>query len=1087
VVTSGSSGARFFTYASVIDNRTGDPVQVVPVEPPSTTGAASLESGDSPDQVGDVRAIVFEEQTPGAAYAAVFGRGVFSSRDAGARWRETGTGLSDLTVQALAAAPGKPGTIYAGTGYEGVFVTRDGGLSWSRISAGLDAPDVRALAVDPTRADTLWAGTAYGGVYKSTDGGQRWRAVNDGLTGKRFVQAMAIDPDHPDTVFVGTRDTGVFRTTDGGERWTAVNAGLGSLDVRALAVDPHDSATLLAGTFGRGGGVFKSTDSGASWAPASAGLTGQGRYIQALAFDPSSPSVLIAASYGSGTFRSRDGGATWTPWSAGLTGQYVRAVAVESSGAHRVLAATQGAGVFVHELSDSSWTAVNTGLEGGDLHVWALAVDPSDPDVVYAGTYGGGLLKTTDGGLAWSALGSALGGLQVTALAVLPSSPHTVLAATWGGGVRRSVDGGVTWTAANTGLTTSLVLALAIGPGTPGTVWAGTSGGGVFKSADGGATWVASNTGLSGASLIVRTIAVDPTNPRNVFIGGDAAGVYKSTDGGANWAAANTGLVTTSVFALAIDPLNPTTLYAGAWGGVGKSVDGGANWTDSSTGLTSHVVRALLVNPANPAMLIAGTATGGVNVSTDSGATWADSSTGMAGLAMNVRSLGMTATSLQLVFAGTEGGGVYRRVYGACVFTLNPTSAIFDSTGGTGSVAVTTSQGCEWTATTTASWITLNAPSTGVNDGVVTFSVAANTDAASRTGTVSIGGQAFTVSQAGSGCVTTAAPALSVPARVGSGSSYTVSWNAVGANVSYELEEGADAAFTGATPVPVTGTSKSFAHTVTAPTTFYYRVRSVLTCGSLSLRSAWSATATTAVIPLGTVLYLPAAAHSEGTGGTVWRTDLEVHNPGTAQVPFTLAMLARDQTNTSPAVASFTLDPGKSVRLVDVLHDPAVGFGVASGAATLTVVPVGGSLLATARTYNDQPTGTYGQFIPSQAQAQAISYGHEGRLVMLAQSATAGAGFRTNLGMVNVTDKVVIVEIKLHAADGTQLGTRNYQLRAYEYKQADQIFAAVTSADVGDGYAVLSTPTGGGAFLAYASVIDNRSGDPMYVVARLVR
>ena len=64
----------------------------------------------------------------------------------------------------------------------------------------------------------------------------------------------------------------------------------------------------------------------------------------------------------------------------------------------------------------------------------------------------------------------------------------------------------------------------------------------------------------------VNALALDPVTPTTLYAG-TGGGVFKSTDGGANWSAVNSGLTSTCVFALAIDPATPTTLYAGTGGG----------------------------------------------------------------------------------------------------------------------------------------------------------------------------------------------------------------------------------------------------------------------------------------------------------------------------------------------------------------------------------------------------------------------------------------------------------------------------------------------------------------------------------------
>ena len=86
----------------------------------------------------------------------------------------------------------------------------------------------------------------------------------------------------------------------------------------------------------------------------------------------------------------------------------------------------------------------------------------------------------------------------------------------------------------------------------------------------------------------------------------------------------------------------------------------------------------------------------------------------------------------------------------ACNATISPTSQNVPAAGGAGTpITVSAVAGCQWTATSGATWITLNSGATGTGNGTVTFSVAANTGAA-RTGTLTVAGRAFTVSQAAS-------------------------------------------------------------------------------------------------------------------------------------------------------------------------------------------------------------------------------------------------------------------------------------------------------------------------------------------------
>ncbi len=112
----------------------------------------------------------------------------------------------------------------------------------------------------------------------------------------------------------------------------------------------------------------------------------------------------------------------------------------------------------------------------------------------------------------------------------------------------------------------------------------------------------------------------------------------------------------------------------------------------------------------------------------------------------------------------------------SCTISLDSTSLTLPSNGGTGTVNVTTV--CGWTAVSSVPWIQLTGTPGGSGNGALNFTVTANGGAASRIGTINIGGQLFTVTQPGAGCSLTLSPASgALPARGGSGS-FNVTGNA---------------------------------------------------------------------------------------------------------------------------------------------------------------------------------------------------------------------------------------------------------------------------------------------------------------------
>ncbi|RLB40381.1 MAG: hypothetical protein DRH30_08510, partial [Deltaproteobacteria bacterium] len=229
----------------------------------------------------------------------------------------------------------------------------------------------------------------------------------------------------------------------------------------------------------------------------------------------------------------------------------------------------------------------------------------------------------------------------------------------------------------------------------------------------------------------------------------------------------------------------------------------------------------------------------------------------------------------------------------------------------------------------------------------------------------------------------------------------------------------------------------------------------------------------------GEAIYIPAAAHVSGAVGTNWRTDVELHNAGSTQGQYEVALLRRDQGNLSPQTAVYNVGPDRSLRLNDVLFTV---FGFTGGAA-LRITPLSGSALVTSRTYNLTDQGTFGQYISGAPQSEAIAHGSQGVLIQLSQHPSSTTGFRTNLGFVNTVGSPITVRVDHFSALGNLIGTRPYSLAAFEHKQIDRTFRTVTQNEVTDGYIVVSTSTQGGRFFAYASTVDNATGDPVYIPA----
>ncbi len=215
----------------------------------------------------------------------------------------------------------------------------------------------------------------------------------------------------------------------------------------------------------------------------------------------------------------------------------------------------------------------------------------------------------------WSAAGPTNVGGRLTAIAVDPHDSNHVWAGAAAGGVFESRDAGNTWTPVFDGRPVLNVGALAAHPTNSDIVYVGTGeangagysydGEGVYRTLDGGVSW--QHLGLAETRRIGR-IAIDPVDPQRVFVaaaGGvyvpdEFRGVYRSTDGGMTWTKVLFVAPTAGAIDVAIDPANPSRIYAAIWehystptkwvagglnSGIWQSQDGGDSWTRLTNGL----------------------------------------------------------------------------------------------------------------------------------------------------------------------------------------------------------------------------------------------------------------------------------------------------------------------------------------------------------------------------------------------------------------------------------------------------------------------------------------------------------------------
>jgi photosystem II stability/assembly factor-like uncharacterized protein len=260
---------------------------------------------------------------------------------------------------------------------------------------------------------------------------------------------------------------------------------------------------------------------------------------------------------------------------------------------------------------------------------------------------------------AWTEQGPANVGARCNSLAVKPDDENTVLAGFSGGGIFKSTNGGVHWRPVFDDHLELCIGDLTFDPSNPSVVYAGTgdpnvpaivfNGDGVYKSTDAGETW--HYLGLSEQGIISKVV-VHPAAPNillvaamgNPYIRDNQRGIYKSTDGGTNWQQVLFVSNQAGASDLVQSPTNPNVLYASFWdrirsnvesivygpnAKVYKSVDGGDTWTLMGGGLPTGVMgrTGLAISQQNPdkayALFVDSLSTpGGLYKTVDGGTSW---------------------------------------------------------------------------------------------------------------------------------------------------------------------------------------------------------------------------------------------------------------------------------------------------------------------------------------------------------------------------------------------------------------------------------------------------------------------------------
>jgi len=355
------------------------------------------------------------------------------------------------------------------------------------------------------------------GMNADTFSGLKFRSIGPGAASGR-VMSVAVNPKNKFEYYVGVASGGVWKTVNDGTTWTPVFDGEGSYSIGWVALDPNDASVVWVGT----------------------GESNSQRSV----------------SYGDGVYRSVDGGKSWE----------------------------------------------NLGLKKSE-HIGRVVVDPRDSKVVYVAAEGPlwgaggdrGLYKSVDGGKSWKAVLTISENTGVVDVALDPANPDIVYAAAYqrrrhvftlidGGpesAIYKSTDAGATWNKLKSGLPSVDMgrIGLAVSPADPNVVYATIEAadgkGGIFRSTDKGATWERRNEFDSGAMYYARVVA-DPKNVDRIFV--MSVQLRESLDGGKTLHKVSETNHHGDNHAMWIDPDDTRHWLLGSDGGMYETWDDAKNW-----------------------------------------------------------------------------------------------------------------------------------------------------------------------------------------------------------------------------------------------------------------------------------------------------------------------------------------------------------------------------------------------------------------------------------------------------------------------------------------------------------------------------
>jgi photosystem II stability/assembly factor-like uncharacterized protein len=587
------------------------------------------------------------------------GNGIYKSTDAGKTWQhvwkqegQIGTMIVHPTNPDIAFAA-VLGHAFGPNKERGVYRTTDGGKTWQQVLARNADTGASDVCFDPSNPRILFAGlwqarrrpwelTSGGpgsGLFTSRDGGDTWKELSgNGLPDKPWGKiGVAVAPSDARRVYalIEAEMGGMYRSDDGGENWKLAS-GSRALRQRAwyystITVDPHNADLLYCPNVP----LMKSIDGGKTWASVKGPHHGDHHDLW---IDPKNPKRIIDANDG-GVDISTNGGESWFAPPLPICQFYH--INVDNRVPYHVSGTMQDIGC----AAGPSNSLASNGISLGDWHYVGggetgyTAHDPTDPNIIYAGEYGGYIsrfdLRTRQARnisiYPENPSGHGAEAMKYrfrwpAPILMSPHDPKTIYHAA--NVLFKTTNGGQTWTAISGDLTRNdkakqrwsggpitgdnttaefycTISSVAESPKQKDVIWVGSDDGLIHVSKDGGKTWENVTTKIDGLPEwgTVKCIEASPHDAGTAYVVVDAhmlddmrPYLFKTSDFGQTWKSI-TGNLATDVYLHVVreDPKKKAMLYAGTERDVAFSTDDGATWQPLKLNLPTVAVHDLIV------------------------------------------------------------------------------------------------------------------------------------------------------------------------------------------------------------------------------------------------------------------------------------------------------------------------------------------------------------------------------------------------------------------------------------------------------------------------------------------------------------